>query len=260
MNYNTSLDWTIMRHVIFQSVLILLSLIVLPTGNHVHAQPNRFGERQISQILEDRPEMRGVVTRNSPIWKFVEERFETGDCGARIYWVSNEPVSGQDAEYALRYGNTPTHVFLTSKNTVSGVDKWASLVFELHNTENVDAVSELSTDVKKGRVGKSQFVERGIKLEFEALKKTQAFFKQNPIFNTTPEESPWYHAMAARSDDFDYYLRLLRASNRASDKAYLDYYSMMFDSLKEDSGGNKGDDSQLYPVPLDTLIEGFTKP
>jgi hypothetical protein len=90
-----------------------------------------FGERQLEQLMSDRPDMQGVVPTDHAVYRWVVRSFEKERTGGRIYWVAAQPSSGEKAEHAPSYFGYPAYICITAGLDASPLDKWTMLVFEM---------------------------------------------------------------------------------------------------------------------------------
>lgn len=157
------------------SWFFLLSLsLFCATASSDDVQPLeiRYGQRQVDQILDDRPDMKNVLGADHPIVMWVIDRFERGDDRRRIIWDYTEPASGQSAEHMTYYHGYPAAIRISSAGDTTGLDKWALLVFELHNIENDPAILKLIAEVSSRTLSPKEFGVRCTELEHQATVRT----------------------------------------------------------------------------------------
>lgn len=152
-------------------LLGLVSLAIIPA--YAEEPQVSFGDRQVAQLLDDRPSMEGAISPEHPIYHWVVEKFETGALGDRVYWDHHEPISGAGHVYSR-----PTVVRVTSDPSVSGSDKWGMLIFEMFNLQWAAHRTKLSAQAARDEVGKSKFATEQLRLEVRALRETQQFFRR----------------------------------------------------------------------------------
>ena len=129
----------------------------------------RYGDRQVAQMLDDRPEMQHVFPDVHPVLEWVRDRFETGDVRRRIIWDYVEPSSGQPAEHLASYGNYSAAVRISKNSNVTGRDKWVMLVFELHNIEYSEFRRGLILQLMWHQISVDQFVAESAESEHRAV-------------------------------------------------------------------------------------------
>ena len=79
-------------------VLAMAIVAWIATSTLAADDQQSFGEQQLSQILEDRPTMKGIVDANDFINEWVIRQFEADSPDNRVYWDHHEPYSGRAAE------------------------------------------------------------------------------------------------------------------------------------------------------------------
>lgn len=203
--------------------LILIAFCRAP-ANAQERRPS-FGERQLEQLLDDRPSMRSVVPVTHPIYRWAVEKFERGALGDRVYWDHHEPMAG--AEHVF---STPSVVRVESGAKSSGRDKWSMLIFELINFERAEAVGVLRWKAVRNEVDRNTFVMATIRLEVDAMRQTQQFFKVNPMPNADRGSDTYYFSLLSIDADFDAYLRFLK-TGVPKEYDLLTYYGMVYDEL-----------------------------
>ena len=81
-----------------------------------------FGERQLDQMLDDRPDMRDAIPRPRAVIPWLIEGFNGDRLGQRVYWNASSPQSGRAAEHGGAYGTYPPYI------AVSGGTVWGRRV------------------------------------------------------------------------------------------------------------------------------------
>ena len=138
----------------------------------------RFGYRQIDQLIDDRPEMNKIFDRNHPFVEWLSLELGGTNAETRVYWNSEEPVTGFSAEHSPRYAAYPAHIRITAGNALSGLDKWIVLAFELHNLRNTREFADLQRRAATGRLPKEQFVKECVELEIDAVIETERLLRE----------------------------------------------------------------------------------
>ena len=214
-------------------VLLTIALLLVPTVAQGESPHVSFGQRQLSQILADRPSMSGVFPDDDVVYRWVVRRLNSGPNGERVRWDMQEPLSGRPAENQAAHDRDNALVRLTSSAGVSGRDKWFMLVFELHNIPHPDAVDEMSRLVREQRLERQEFALGCVHHEFRAMQRTLRFFSRYPIPDATPENAPLYLQYTkkrARGSDFQAYVRHLD-SLAADEYDPRDYFAQWYDQL-----------------------------
>ena len=168
-----------------------------------------YGDRQVEQLLDDRPDMRGVFSPASPIYRWVVQQFDSGDQGRRVFWDVQEPASGQPAEHMQRYSLYPAYVRVSGATSSTGIDKWAMLVYEFHNLQNSPEISTLTQKAAKRSITAAHFAAEATRLEHQALLKTRQFFQKNPIAGAKPDRDASYAMILNTPETFEEFNRYL---------------------------------------------------
>lgn len=137
-----------------------------------------FGRRQVNQMVDDRPEMGGIFDEDAEIVEWLVKRFEGDSVESRIYWNAEEPLSGFSAEHSRRYHIYPAQIRVDSGKTLSGLDKWVAVVFEVHNLDNSKSFEGLEQAAASGGISEKEFVKKCIALELDAVDKTEIFLSK----------------------------------------------------------------------------------
>ena len=125
-------------------------------GRILAEQSSNFGSRQMSQLLEDRPEMIGVFVKGSPVWAWVIDRFNQGDDGRRCYWDNSEPNSNTIAEHQPPVASRSVFVRVSSQTSISPLDKWVCLLYEFRFVEHYPTLNEDILALKAGSLDLNQ--------------------------------------------------------------------------------------------------------
>lgn len=140
-----------------------------------------FGHRQIAQLLDDRPDMQDVLPSDDPILKWLIDGFNGERLGQRIYWNANAPLGKTGAEHAQPYHWYPPYISLTGGSESTPHDKWAMLVFEMHNLHRIDDWDEIQARVGEGNLTADEYAERCVEIEHLALQETANFLQQHSL-------------------------------------------------------------------------------
>jgi hypothetical protein len=159
-----------------------MTIVALVARNSLAVDDEQsFGERQLSQVLEDRPNMKGIVDADDFIDEWVIRQFDGESPDRRVHWDNQEPESGRPSECELAFKSFPRAVCVTKSESFSGRDKWAFLIFELNNLKNSEGFSELDRRAYVGQVNRKTYSTECTALEFSAMIRTQLFFRCHPI-------------------------------------------------------------------------------
>ena len=197
-----------------------------------------FGDRQLEQMLDDRPELRGVLTREDPVWKWLVDCFDGELIDCRVYWNLDRPINGNIAEHTPKFHQYPACIYITDSTDVSPVDKWACVVFEMFNLTNTKKFDVLKTEAINGAISRKEFADRCVQLEFLALKKTHDFLALNPIVVSPSEKDLWYSWVTSDLGTFEQY-KNVTAGEGESKYGNFEYFGTYFDGLQLYSGDRR---------------------
>jgi hypothetical protein len=157
---------------------LLLCVLCVQSWSWLSPAPAKaltFGDKQLLQLLNDRPTMNGILDPHDEICKWVIQQFNSNSTEHRVYWDHNEPISGRPAESLRAYDTHPAVIRLTKSTATSARDKWLMLVYELHNLQNAKGFENLDILAVTGEIDKKQFSEECFALEFKAMVQTKIF-------------------------------------------------------------------------------------
>lgn len=133
------------------------------------------GERQVKKMLKDRPVMRGHLTKDDFIWKWVVKKFAGEGLVDTIDWKQEEPYHGSRASHG-----DPCRIergFICIKKGLSFEESWAGVIFELHNISLYAEFNRTMKSAYQGQITKEDFILKMARTEFKAIKKTEKFYK-----------------------------------------------------------------------------------
>jgi hypothetical protein len=165
-----------------------------------------FGQRQIDQMLVDRPDMAGVLDEDDPVLVWIISGMNGERIGQRVYWNDDLPASGAPSEFLPPYEYYPPHICLWAGVETSPIDKWACLVFELFNLENTREFTDLQTKAMEGTLNGEAYARECANLEYNALIKARKFFDEHPLRKAKPEVDTHYGRFWDTPDTFEKYL------------------------------------------------------
>lgn len=208
----------------------LIAILLLSLGCQIccHAQnieivQSKFGERQLEQMLDDRPEMRNANIIDSPVYKWLARGFDGEAVGYRIYWNGDRDINWVGVS-KVRDGSSLGYISITSKSTRSPIDKWAVLVFEMHNIRTGEKIRELASLVVEGKLAKQEFALKCLLLEFAAQEQTRVFLRENPLPGTEDERNSAYRWLMSDLPDEKTYSSLQKLGWKKHLKHYEDHY------------------------------------
>ena len=176
-------------HVLYFQLTILAVLIVPCTA---FSQDSGYGRRQVKQMLADRPDMKDVIGRDHPIYKWVADGFQGKYLGQRVYWNAKSPRTGRAAEHAVPYGTYPPYISISGGTETTPIDKWGAVVFELCNLQNYEEFTRLARDASAGKITADEYATQCVMLEYDAQLRTHKLFAANPLTDSHHGRNPWY--------------------------------------------------------------------
>lgn len=184
-----------------------------------------FGQRQLDQMLDDRPDMKEVVPPSHPVRQWLVDGFDGKRVGKRVYWSADSPTGGRTAEHVQADENRPALIHLSGGRELTPIDKWASVVYEMLNLEG--DWETLRSEALDGKLDADGYAERCMALEFDALQKTQQFFLANPLPRNEHGRDHWYNWVTTGLVTFEKYRS---GSNDANNNReyYKDFYRRTF--------------------------------
>ena len=214
------------------SILILALVVLLVLSPSIGAGQSNdavsFGDRQLQQVLDDRPLMKAYFSSKDSVWQWAIEKFNHGYQGDRVHWDHSEPI-GADSEYILQQtpATGPCCVRLTRRAHVNGMDQWCMLVFELENISYGPKAAKRYQDAGSGAVPKDQFLKKIARIEFEVALKVKAKMKAWKGFGDSKSLSLRERQFINHPEDFDVYFGAIQ--NNPS--GYLQHYAKWYDSV-----------------------------
>ena len=192
----------------FPLLVLLATLLAGIACNDSRPRPKQvqsFGQRQLDQLLADRPEMRGAIPAAHPVVSWVTAAFDGSTLGHRVYWNASPPQSGRPAEHAPPYAGYPAHISISGESDETPLDKWASLVYEFHNLENSLQFEEVQTRAIRGKIDADEFASECVRLEFEALERTRDYFFTTPLTTQSNSRDHFYNWVTNDLGTFEEY-------------------------------------------------------
>jgi tetratricopeptide (TPR) repeat protein len=156
-----------------------------PPAIKLSAAALQQGERQVSQMLQDRPAMDQFGEYAGFLRNWAARRFAGEYLGTPIDW-SNHPPIDSDAEH-LAPDEHSNAAIMVAPIYESGPHRgqprsfeelWAGAIYELHNVCFAKEFVRLHKEAELGRVSKRDFVAGILKFELRAAQQTRAFYLQ----------------------------------------------------------------------------------
>jgi len=139
----------------------------------------RHGERQVEQMLKDRPAMAAFGEKAATLRQWAMRKFAGEDLGKKIIWDASTPESESSAENIPPSEGKPGRIRLRARQRswwVSNDDRvcedlWSDAVFELYNVTNGERFGQLERDASAGKLSKQEFATRAVTIESRAAEK-----------------------------------------------------------------------------------------
>ena len=190
--------------------------------NKLAADSLAFGERQVQQMLKDRPLMAHYGDKAKPLYQWAARKFAGEDLDNKIQWNGTDPVRVWNAESGaleltveaanLPPGNSPPRFVRVRRTCNDGPDAgkercfealWHDAVFELYNNAAAKDFDRVIADAAAGKLSPHEYAKRTLEVEGKAAEKTRAFYIH--VFLPWAQKNhavthPEYWSVAVRSD------------------------------------------------------------
>ncbi len=203
----------------------------------VAKQTYSFGELQVDAMLRDRPEMSTYISRGDRLSDWTARQFAGKDFPVRIFWHNNLPrdmPSGPIAACQPLDART-AWIYVRSLDSqgkkIGGDELWSAVVFELYNARNSPLVVQLYKETERGKVSKAQYIERITRMEFEAIRATNEFYRTFWLPHVLAKKLPtdpsiWHSSASDRYEDWIAGLKL-QQSGYPYDSYGADYSKLL---------------------------------
>ena len=211
-------------------LLLLASWITLPScaekSADQHPGPTlTFGQRQVDQMIADRPDMANVLPPDDPILLWVVAGFNGERTGLRVYWNAMSTKSGQPAEHWPAYFSYPPQICVSGGSETTPIDRWTGLIYEFFNMENDPSFEVLGNRAQAGEIDGDAYATGCAKLEFAALKRLEKFIRQHPLPPSAHGNDPYYRWVKSSPASVEEYFTILEKSGGYNPiKFYRSYY------------------------------------
>ena len=133
-----------------------------------------YGEKQLRQMLRDRPDMNKHITKNDPLWEWATKQFAGEYLSAPIEWDgAATPASGAGLEYTLPFEGQRGSIRINDASEYL----WALAIFELNNIAMAKAAEHVYQKAFRGELRKEEFILGLARTEYTAIRNTQKFYK-----------------------------------------------------------------------------------
>lgn len=150
-----------------------------------------FGQRQLAQMLEDRPDMQEAVPQSHPVRQWLAEGFDGKRAGIRVHWCGNLPGGRRAAEYSPCLPPYPAVICVSPGTEITPIDRWAAAVYAMNVHENERMA--VGSEAGRERLDPDGFADNCTRQEFTALKRTQEFFQERPLPRSGHGRDQWYN-------------------------------------------------------------------
>lgn len=155
-------------------------LVVFSTATAQEDPNSRFGDRQVEQLIDDRPELESILKENQVLRNWIRDRFSAGTLTQRVFWDASEPFLGADSECMIPTEFQRAHIRVTSRANLAADDKCICLMFEFMNLENETGFNRLYQLAYQRQIDREQFANRALQLEMEAAIRLAAELQKEP--------------------------------------------------------------------------------
>ncbi len=143
------------------------------------------GEKQLSKMLRDRPNMQRFIKKGDFIWEWCVRQFAGESVGEPIEWNPASPSKGAecDSQYPVNGAKGFIRVSKERVDSVAlgavltGEALWGDAAYELNNIGNSREFKELDRLAAEHKVDKDVWIKETLRLEHATLLKTYAVYK-----------------------------------------------------------------------------------
>lgn len=154
-----------------------------PTSDRqMSAEAIKHGEKQVNQMLKDRPALAEHVAAGDQLWTWVVRKFAGEDTGILVDWNSTDPSPFEsDAGKSTDSGHAQIRVRDVKVHALpQGADPfehlWIRVVFELNNVAEADAFNRFAQQAVDGQISREEYICAKCRIEDFAQHRTRAFY------------------------------------------------------------------------------------
>lgn len=185
-----------------------------------------FGQRQLDQMLEDRPDMNDAIPESHPVRRWLADGFEGERAGLRVYWCGNLPDGGVAVEYCAPLSPYPAIVCVSPGAELTPIDRWAAAVYAMFAHESDwDAIG---SEAGRGLLNADSFAEKCVLLEFLALKRAQEIFLEWPLPQEGHGQDRWYNWLTTCLGTYEEYKSASNSPSGMDYNAFKGKYQALF--------------------------------
>jgi hypothetical protein len=140
----------------------------------------QHGESQLEQMLQDRPEMRKMVTKGDAIWLWVVRQLAGEACHQRIVVEDFKEPPFECASQFHNDGNSAVIRLRKTDRTGQSIPAeilWHAFIFECFNIKHGPDSDTISNQANNGKLSRKQYIEGITRYEFEAFRDTVNFYE-----------------------------------------------------------------------------------
>ncbi len=225
---------------------------------------HQHGERQLRQLLHDRPAMTKYGEEARVLYEWAARKFAGEDFGRRILWDASAPPPFTTCANYQSSAEGPGFVQVAEKRSKgpgnagerSFEELWHDAVFELYNINNSDDFRRFTMEAGAGRLSKEEFVTRFMEGESHAAEKTRAFYIH--VFMPWAKQHhmsthPYFWGLGQRSDPKDNLLQHV-----AENEPYWRAYARWYDLIVLDSLTRKGESQKAIDLATEMRKQSET--
>jgi hypothetical protein len=170
------------------------------------------GQKQLEQILRDRPQMNSNLRSSDLLWVWAAAKFGEKIEGAEVDWDASPPSVGQtEADHLPPYGGQPGRIRVRKSDIPSGDPRtfetlWVDAVFELHNIEHAKEFARIEGQAFDGSITQDQFVKAMFSVERKTAERTrrwylEIFLPHAKRYKIPTDPERWYCRMWGTADE-----------------------------------------------------------
>lgn len=216
-----------------RTIYVVVAVIGTGCGHNTACDssvPKTFGQRQMEQMLQDRPGMKDVIPPSHPIFEWVVAGFNGDRLGQRVYWIAVSPRTGRPAEHYAPYEGYPPCIAISGGTESTAVDKWAGVVYEMYNLENSGRFDAILQSALNGSLYADDYAEKCVELEFAALSKTRDLFRNDPLPRSPHGRDVWYNWVTSDFGTFKAYKDANNGPGSSSFSSNFAYYKEYYET------------------------------
>ncbi len=201
------------------ALMICVSFCPAQEQKFIRTEADRhFGVSQVKQVQLDRG-LGSVMALHPKVVQWMEDCFSGVYIGERVYWLDKPPVMSKLGEYEPGNENYPTVIRISNQPNITDYDRFAVLVFELHNSKRIREAWNVFNRAVAGEFGASDYATKCLEIEHAVLLECKQFL----IENAFPREgNNCVRGNLDVEDDFKVYLS--KKLDSEVFKAYVRFY------------------------------------